>query len=80
MWSLFSKGISTESIPIKALPLRINGKIELSKEDPPTKPLHAIAPLGLNEVNNRLKTQIFLKFELLASLKDSELLGIDEKD
>ena len=37
------------------MPLKINGKIELSKEGPPTSPLHATAPPGLNDVSKRLK-------------------------
>ena len=33
----------------------MKGKIELSKEGPPTNPEQATAPPGLKEVNKRLK-------------------------
>ena len=56
IFSLFDKGISTESIPIKAFPLNIKGNMELSKDVPPTNPLQAIAPPGLRAANKVERT------------------------
>ena len=52
--NFFSIDISTESTPKRAFPLKINGNIELSKEGPPTSPLHATAPPGLSDANNKV--------------------------
>ncbi len=54
----------------------MKGKIELSKEGPPTRPLHATAPLGVSEVRSKVrmsplatstpKSQILLPIGFLA--------------